>query len=69
MNAKTQTKDSPGHPVFECEIYSNPEWGFLAICPVTGSSFASLDPDDALHHLITWAIQQSLMEYAEICRN
>ena len=58
-----------GHPVFDCKVYSDPQWGHVAVCPFVGASFACPEPERALIYLEDLAIPLALNKMAWERRN
>ena len=58
-----------GHPVFDCKVYSDPEWGYIAVCPFVRAFSACPDPKTALIRLGHLVIPMVLRKKAWENRN
>ena len=58
-----------GHPVFHCEVYSDPKWGYVAVCPFVRAFSACPDREVALTRLKNFSIPLALSKRAWENRN
>lgn len=58
-----------GHPVFHCKVYSDPQWGHVAVCPFVRAFVGHQDPEAALIRLEHWVIPMVLSKRAWENRN
>ena len=70
LGAALMNKPEPlGHPVFHCKVYSDSQWGYIAVCPFVGAFFACPDPKTAMIRLAGLSIPLALHKMAWERRN